>query len=478
MNNARAKAFPPNSGAPRSGRPGIGLLLAALMVASCSSGDSSAPDTSGPDTSGPGSTTPGDSTPATSTTTKAGGGTADVYEVPAQHPSDWGAPDVALPDVPLPYGPSPEATADPAFYDVATLDAAAVGEARPGDVLRSEPVEMTGPLDGVSGWRILYRSTAADGRPEVVSGIVLVPEGPAPEEGRPVVAWAHGTTGIADRCAPSTTGNLFYDDYGAEGRRLVDQGFVVAATDYHGLGTPGVHTYHHSEELARATIDSVSAAHDLEEAGPLSPRWAVVGHSEGGLAALAVDERSQDMPPELDYRGSVVAAPTPRLEDVAPLMFVVEGRGYGVLLLEAVAEVAPELAPPVALGAEAAGREALLTHGCWEEAVPGYDDIPPDQMLASPAIGERLSEVLADWAAYDPTGAVGPLLVAQGESDESVPPPLTTQLVDELCELGVPVEYHTYEGVSHDPVMEASADDAATWLAARMAGDPPATSCS
>ncbi len=236
---------------------------------------------------------------------------ADLYVPPPQHASDWDAPDVALPAAPLPYGPSPEPTADPAFYDVTTLDPAEVGAAEPGAVLRSEVVELTGPLAGASGWRILYRSTDAGGAPAVVSGMVLVPAGAPPEGGRPVVAWAHGTTGIADRCAPSATGNLFYDDYGAEGRRLLDQGFVVTATDYHGLGTPGVHTYHRSEELARATIDSVAAAHRLEGAAPLSPQWATVGHSEGGLAALAADERSPGALPELDYRGSVVAAPTP-----------------------------------------------------------------------------------------------------------------------------------------------------------------------
>ena len=397
---------------------------------------------------------------------------ADLYVPPAQHASDWDAPDVVLPAAPLPYGPSPEPTADPAFYDVTTLDPAEVGAAEPGAVLRSEMVELTGPLAGASGWRILYRSTDASGAPAVVSGMVLVPAGAPPEGGRPVVAWAHGTTGIADRCAPSATGNLFYDDYGAEGRRLLDQGFVVTATDYHGLGTPGVHTYHRSEELARATIDSVAAAHRLEGAAPLSPQWATVGHSEGGLAALAVDERSPGALPELDFRGSVVAAPTPRLSSVAPLMFAVEERGYGALLLAAVAGVAPELDPAVALGAKAAARGALLTHGCWEEAVPGFDDIEPEQMLASAAVGERLAEVLADWAAFDPAAAVGPLLVVQGEADTSVLPAFTEDLVDELSASGVDVDYRTYADADHETVLADSAQDVAAWLAARLAGDP------
>jgi pimeloyl-ACP methyl ester carboxylesterase len=445
------------------------LLVLALVAGACSSDDSTAsPTSTTPDTLGATTTTAGAAHDGDGDTT---------YVVPPQHPSDWGAPDVALPDAPRPYGPSPEPTADPAFYDVTTLDPDAVGAAEPGDVLRSEAVELTGPLAGVSGWRILYRSTTTEDAPAVVSGMVLVPEGDAPDGGRPVVAWAHGTTGIADRCAPSATGNLLYDDYGAVGRNLVDQGFVVTATDYHGLGTPGVHTYHHSDELARATIDSVAAAHDLAEAAPLSEQWATVGHSEGGLASLATDARTADALADLDYRGSVVAAPTPPLGTYAPLMFGIEGRGYAVLLLEAVAGVAPDLAPAVALGPEAATRTALLTHGCWEEAVPGFDDIAPDDMLADPEIGQRLAEVMADWAAYDPTEARGPLLVVQGEADAEVLPPLTALLIDELCPTGAAIEYRTYPGAGHDEVMAAAADDLAAWLTARFAGEAPPVNC-
>jgi alpha-beta hydrolase superfamily lysophospholipase len=420
---------------------------------------------------------PGDGAPAaTGSTDRPASGV--VYEPPSQHPSDWSAPEVALPDITLPYGPSPEATADPSFYDVTTLDPSEVAAAEPGDVVRVEEVDLTGPLAGASGWRVLYRSTTAEGEPAVVSGIVLAPAGDASEGERPVVAWAHGTTGIADRCAPSATGNLFYDDYGQVGRDLLDQGFVVTATDYHGLGTPGVHTYHHSEEMAHATIDSVAAAHDLAEVGPLRPEWFVVGHSEGGLAALATDAVAGDRPPDLDYRGAVVAAPTPPLGTYAPLMFGIEGRGYAVLLLAAVAGIAPDLAPAVALGSEAASREALVTHGCWEEAVPGFDDIPAERMVAEPDVGQRLAEVLAEWAAYDPATVTGPMLVVQGDADESVLPPITAQLVDDLCAHPGPIEYRTYPGSGHDEVMAASSADVASWLAARLAGEPAPTTCS
>ncbi len=448
--------------APLALAPAVVAVVVALGALACS-GDG-ADRTGAPGTSAPGASA--EEPPS-----------AVTYEPPTPHASDWGAPEVALPDAPRPYGPSPEASADPSFYDVSTLDPASVAAADPGDVLRAEEVDLTGPLAGASGRRVLYRSTNADGTPAVVSGIVLVPAGDAPEGGRPVVAWAHGTTGIADRCAPSATGNLFYDDYGAVGRALLDQGFVVAATDYHGLGTPGVHTYHRSEELAHATIDSVAAAHDLTDVAPLRREWFVVGHSEGGLAALATDAAASEAFPDLDYRGAVVAAPTPPLGTFAPLMFGIEGRGYAVLLLEAVAGIAPDLAPDVALGPEAASREALVTHGCWEEAVPGFDDIPAERMVATPDVGSRLAEVLAVWAAYDPAAATGPMLVVQGDADESVLPPITAQLVEDLCAQGGTIEYRTYPGAGHDAVMAASSADAAAWMAARLDGEPAPTTC-
>ena len=41
------------------------------------------------------------------------------------------------------------------------------------------------------------------GEPIRVSGVVIAPRGIAPPGGRPIVAWAHPTTGIVSRCAPS-----------------------------------------------------------------------------------------------------------------------------------------------------------------------------------------------------------------------------------------------------------------------------------
>jgi hypothetical protein len=62
---------------------------------------------------------------------------------------------------------------------------------------------MPGAPEGATAYRILYWSTDIAGEPIEVSGVVVAPEGDAPPSGRPVVAWAHPTTGVVSRCAPS-----------------------------------------------------------------------------------------------------------------------------------------------------------------------------------------------------------------------------------------------------------------------------------
>ena len=72
-------------------------------------------------------------------------------------------------------------------------------------LLRSAPY-TTGLPEGVSAWRILYTTTTKDGAPALASGVVAVPESTSTGP-RPVIAWNHGTNGIARACAPSLTSN-------------------------------------------------------------------------------------------------------------------------------------------------------------------------------------------------------------------------------------------------------------------------------
>lgn len=200
------------------------------------------------------------------------------------------------------------AAAQTAFYDAP--DSLAAGS--PGSIVRQEPIDGA-PL-GASAFRVLYRSTGLDGQPILVSGIIVVPPGPPPQGGRPVVAWAHPTTGIVPHCAPSLAIFVFQQLQGL--RTMVERGYVVAATDYPGLGTPGPHPYLVGDSEARAVIDIVRAATAMPEAAAGSD-YTVWGHSQGGQAALFTGMIASSYAPELRLRGVAAAAPA---TDLATLL--------------------------------------------------------------------------------------------------------------------------------------------------------------
>src|SRR5690606_10430929 len=58
-------------------------------------------------------------------------------------------------------------------------------------------------LNSVSSQSTLmtYRMLGVDNKEVMATALVFVPKTPAPANGWPIVAWAHGTTGVADKCA-------------------------------------------------------------------------------------------------------------------------------------------------------------------------------------------------------------------------------------------------------------------------------------
>lgn len=124
------------------------------------------------------------------------------------------------------FGLARMASAQTAFYDAP--ESLLAGD--PGTVVRQEP--MDGAPLGASTYRVLYRSTGLNGRPIFVSGVVIVPQGAPPPGGRPIVAWAHPTSGIVPHCAPSLAIFLFQQIQGL--RSMVERGYVVAGPRWTG----------------------------------------------------------------------------------------------------------------------------------------------------------------------------------------------------------------------------------------------------
>lgn len=180
---------------------------------------------------------------------------------------------------------------------------------KPGDIIRSEP--MTGfDIKNGTGYRILYISKGPTGDLRASGGMVFVPTAQTTGE-RKVVAYAHGTSGLGDACAPSRSsatpvGQPFI-------QTLMDLGYVYTATDYVGLGTPGEPYYMIGSSEAEDVVNSVRAARNFPES-KAGKTYAVMGHSQGGHSAIWTGALSEQIAPELDLVGVSASAPAVQLE--------------------------------------------------------------------------------------------------------------------------------------------------------------------
>jgi predicted esterase len=103
-------------------------------------------------------------------------------------------------------------------------------------------------------------------------------------------------------------------------------------------------------------------------------------------------------------------------------------------------------------------------------SIPVNEVIPPTTDLT------RLD---ADLAATEPATVTEqvPTLIAQGTADVTVPITATNALVSALCAKGTPITYDTYAGADHRGSVAASLSDVQQFVATRLAGKRPATTC-
>ena len=310
---------------------------------------------------------------------------------------------------------------------------------------------------------------------------MLVPKGKAPAHGWPLAAWAHGTTGLADQCAPSIAKDLGRDSSAVrEVRALLGQGLAVVASDYPGLGTPGVHTYLIGRADAWAVIDGVTAAHSL--LGPkVSNAWFTVGHSEGGQTALFVAQAAGEGRSPLRFLGTVALAPASTLNAIIPLAETTKDpveQSYLIYALEGLQAAGADVHVESLLTPEARAALRDTTTGCIDDIVRDLTTRPVGRLLAADAATEdRLSALLAQYDNPDHAPAAAPILITQGTADRDVPEGATRGLVSRLCALGDRVEYRVYTGLDHNNLVAGSQTVLTDWIRARLAGDPPSTTC-
>jgi alpha-beta hydrolase superfamily lysophospholipase len=347
-------------------------------------------------------------------------------------------------------------------------------DAAPGALLRAEPFTRGVP-DGVQGWRVLYRSEDQHGGPVAVSGLVLEPLGDGGP--RPVVAIAHGSTGVAEDCAPSLSARPLASLPAVE--EALAAGFVVAASDLPGLGTPGPHPYLLGEASAHAVLDSVRAARELTLVD--RDRVAIWGFSQGGHAALFAAELAPTYAPELPLDGVVAFAPA---TDLAAIMQRGQGSVFGTLLVVnavvAWAEAYEELEISDVLEADSVPTALDVAGRCLDGLSLPASTVQSIQLRSALAsLDDPEAQAWAPvLAANSPTGRIpAPLLVLQGTADPFIEPDITEAYVADRCAEGDDVELRLIAGAEHFTLSWRTADDAVAWTEARFAGEPTTPSC-
>jgi alpha-beta hydrolase superfamily lysophospholipase len=348
----------------------------------------------------------------------------------------------------------------------------------PGSIIRIET--MSGAPLGASAYRVLYRSTGLHGESIAVSGVIVVPAGVAADGSRAIVAWAHPTTGVVSRCAPSEAFFVFQTIIGL--REMIRRGYIVAATDYPGLGTEGPHPYLVGSSEAHAVIDAVRAARQIAGA-QASDRYVVWGHSQGGQAALFAGMLAGSYAPELHLMGVAAAAPATDLDrllredadtdggrNVTAMTLWSWHRVYGLPISEVV--------EPAAMPAVDA-----LSNECIESLYDVFQRRYSQRPLRKQFLADADVTQQEPWHSLVTENSPGtlppdiPVLLTQGSADQLVLPQITRAYARRLCDAGSRLEYLELAGVGHGFIAADSASHVVDWITDRFDHKRPPDDC-
>jgi pimeloyl-ACP methyl ester carboxylesterase len=348
---------------------------------------------------------------------------------------------------------------------------------RHGDLIWARRLTGADALSGGSNTLVLYRSEGSNAKPVAVSGTVTVPRGKPPKSGWPVISYDHGTTGIADQCAPSkdATDNPAHA-YNAYVYPLLNRwlkaGFAVVRTDYQGLGTPGIHQYLVGTAEGRSTLDIVRAARKLD--GRVRNRVAIAGHSQGGHAAIWGAFLAPKYTPELKLRGTVAFAPASHISELISLAGASTSPGGGLsaegsLIVRAIDDTNPGLNLPSLFTDKFAALYPDTLSKCQPQlAQPdSMGGLAPSEFFKQKSAPSGLTKAV-DRSDPENLKLKGSLDVEQGKADTTVLPGLTDDLVKQLRGRGTKIDYKKYANTTHGGVVVTAADHATKYLKAHL----------
>ena len=407
--------------------------------------------------------------------------------------------------------------ADPSMPPFYTSVMKMTAEGKLGQVIKKEKIETS--VKGAQAWKIAYISSDVAERKTIATGLIISPIGQSPKEGRPILAWVHGTTGSAQNCGPSQIVNPTaplneyflmdgnsWADYGIPNvEEFIKEGYVIVATDYQGLGGGGKHQYAVAGTNGRDAINSARAASSMKEVGA-GKKTIIYGWSQGGGATIAAASLPEyqalqgTAADNLQYLGFVGLAPDD-LAVMLPKLPTDEASANKLMNEFTQANV-----PNVFLfshyvmglwGTQAAYPNLKLTDILTEEGVKVVDRLARNKCVHvmadsfNYAYGDQYKSLLRPqptnslaWikafvdGSVKPVKPVAPVVIYWGTKDTAVPPIQHELYQKQMCAMGANVQrIQLPSEQTHFTTPGVSAPMYLTWVKDRFAGKPLTNGC-
>ncbi len=344
-----------------------------------------------------------------------------------------------------------------------------------GRLIAAEPIVNT-PA-GMQAWRVRYLTRDDRGTSREVTGMVVAPREALPARPRPVIAWTHGTSGVATQCAPSSMPAFWTLTPALD---AVRRGYVVVAPDYPGLGSPGAHPYMVGTATARSVIDAVRSARAIPGAAA-GERFVVWGESQGGHAALWTGQLARTEGTGLRLLG--VAAGAPPTDLAANLQQASDPNARTLLTALAVQSWSRHYGVPLRIGRP---RTPAIIQRLARNCV-SVDSAPKlGAVLGILTLRQDFRRVdlarTPPWSSYvaanstTPVSQV-PIIIAQTRSDPFVAPAVTRSFARKLCANRVRVRFIDLPGKDHATTAKQSAAETIAWIDERFRRRPAASDC-
>jgi acetyl esterase/lipase len=361
----------------------------------------------------------------------------------------------------------------------AVFFASMVSAQTPGTLISADPVVDT-PA-GAQAWRVRYLTTSDRGTLIEVTGMVIAPREALPGQPRPVIAWTHGSWGVAGKCSPSLSPNFFPATPGL--MESIQRGYTVVAPDYPGLGSAVPHPFLVGSSTAHSVLDAVRAARSIPGAAAGS-RFAVWGESQGGHAALWTGQLSGRYAPDLQLVGVAAAAPPTNLTENLRA-----GQDPSVRALftafTAYSWSRHFNVPLATLGNRS--TQGVITRLAQNNCIELGKKPKLGTMLGVLVLRRDLKNVdlgrIKPWAGIAVQNSPAardygvPFLIAQNPKDALVSEAVTKVFVRKLCRSGARLRYISISGQGHETSARDTTGTTLDWIDARFRGAPARSDC-